>query len=54
MGHQMHQMLATLCVILSHALGGSDPTWWVLPLDPELWQTPQWISFWIWLSYPVM
>jgi hypothetical protein len=58
-GHQVHQLLATLCVTLSLALvalRGSGPTRWVLPLNLELWQTPQqsWDPFWIWLLYPVM
>jgi hypothetical protein len=57
--HQVHQLLATLCVTLSLALvalRGSGPTRWVLPLNPELWQTPRqsWDPFWIWLPYPVM
>jgi hypothetical protein len=51
--------LAILCVALSHtlvALGGSDPTRRVSPLNPELWQTPQqlWSLFWIRLPYPMM
>jgi hypothetical protein len=59
MGHRVHQLLAILCVTLSLALvalGDSDPTQWILPLNPELWQTPwqSWDPFWIWLAYPMM
>jgi hypothetical protein len=59
MGHQVRQLLATLCVTSSQvlvALGGSDPTQRVLPLNPELWQTPQqsWDPFWIRLLHPAM
>jgi hypothetical protein len=59
MGHRVRQLPATLCVASSLALvalGGSDPTRWVLPSNLELWQTPQqsWDLFWIWLPYPVM
>jgi hypothetical protein len=42
MGHRLRQLLATICVASSLALvalGGSDPTWRVLPSNPELWQT---------------
>jgi hypothetical protein len=59
MGHRVCQLLATLCVASSLALlalGGSDPTRWVLPLNPKLWQSPRqlWDLFWIWLWYPTM
>jgi hypothetical protein len=40
MGHRVLQLLATFCVALSLALvalGGSDPTRRVLPLNLELW-----------------
>jgi hypothetical protein len=59
MGHWMRQLQATLYVYSSLALvalGSFDPTRWVLPLNPELWQTPRqsWGPFWIQLLYPVM
>jgi hypothetical protein len=56
MRHRMRQLLATLCVALSLtliALGGSDLTQRILPLNPELWQTPRQSCdpFWILLPY---
>jgi hypothetical protein len=42
MGHRVRQLLATFYVALSLiliALGGSEPTRWVLPSYLELWQT---------------
>jgi hypothetical protein len=58
MGHRVCQLLATLCVASSLtlvALHGSDLNQ-VLPLNPELWQTPQKLLdlFWIQLLYPTM
>jgi hypothetical protein len=58
MGHRVHQLLATLCVASSlalDALGSSNLIQWVLPLNPEPWQTPQqlWGLFWIRLPYPM-
>jgi hypothetical protein len=52
MGHRMHQLLATLCVVSSLtmvALGGSDLTQRVLPSNPKFWQTPRqfWDLLWI-------
>jgi hypothetical protein len=59
MGHRVRQLLATLCVASSLAqvaLHDSDLTQWVLPSNPELWQTPHqsWGPFWIQLPYPTM
>jgi hypothetical protein len=56
-GHRVHQLLVTLCVISSLTLvtlGGFDLTQQILPLNPELWQTPRqlWDPFQIQLSYP--
>jgi hypothetical protein len=42
MGHRVRLLLASLCVASSLALvalGGSDPTRRVFPLNPEIWQT---------------
>jgi hypothetical protein len=37
-------------------LSGSDPTWWVFPLNPNLWQSPwqKWDPFQLWLLSPTM
>jgi hypothetical protein len=56
MGHQVRQLLPTLCVALFHALGDSDLVERFLPSNPELWQTPQqsWGLFQIQLWFPAM
>jgi hypothetical protein len=59
MGHQVCQLLATLCVASSLALvalGGSNLVGWVLPPKPEPWQTSRqsWGPFQIRLPYSVM